>query len=142
MSEATQGSTVRVNYTGKLDDGTVFDSTSEREPLEFTLGEGRIIPGFEAAVEGMSEGETKSAVIPSEQAYGEHQEEMVEAVPRNMLPDDIDFKEGSHFQIDREGTSMVVKVIAADDAQVTFDGNHPLAGKDLTFDIELLEVKG
>ena len=141
MNQATQGSTVRVNYTGKLGDGTVFDTTGEREPLEFTLGEGRIIPGFETAVEGMNVGESKTAVVPSEQAYGERQDELVEVVPRTMLPDDVDFAEGNHFQIKRGEETVVVKVIDTNDESVTFDGNHPLAGEELTFDIELVEVK-
>ncbi len=141
MSTATQGNTVRVKYTGRLEDGTVFDSTEERDPLEFTLGEGRIIPGFEAAVQGMSEGETKTAHISSEQAYGEHDNELVESVPRDSLPDDMEFEDGRHFQIQRGDSTMVVKVVGSDEQHVTFDGNHPLAGKDLIFDIELVEVK-
>lgn len=141
MTQAKDGDKVKVHYTGKLDDGTVFDSSIGREPLEFTLGEGQIIPGFEAGVNGMNAGESKTVTIPSTQAYGPHFDEMVIKVPRDQFPSDMDLEVGEQLQMRHEsGQIVVVTVVDVDDSQVTLDANHPLAGKDLTFNIELLEV--
>lgn len=141
MAHAKQGDTVKVHYTGKLDDGTVFDSSVEGDPLEFTLGSGQIIPGFDEAVNGMAVGEKKVVQIPSEKAYGPHREDMTAEVPRGELPPEIEPAVGMQLQANQQdGRTMVVTVTQVKDENVTLDANHPLAGKDLTFDIELLEV--
>lgn len=141
MSEAKKGDTVTIHYTGRLSDGTVFDSSRERDPLEFTLGEGRVIPGFENAVEGMETGESKTAEIPPAEAYGPRKEELVMAIPRERLPEGMDPDVGDQLQMTTaEGQVVPVRVAGADEGSVTVDANHPLAGQDLTFDIELVEV--
>lgn len=141
MSEAKKGNTVSIHYTGRLPDGTVFDSSRERDPLEFTLGEGRVIPGFEKAVEGMETGQSKTAEIPSGEAYGPRKEELVMEIPRERLPEGMDPDVGDQLQMTTaDGQVVPVRVADADDGSVTVDANHPLAGQDLTFDIELVEV--
>lgn len=138
---AKKGDQVKVHYTGTLKDGTVFDSSREREPLEFTLGEGKLIPGFENAVEGMNPGETRTQNIPSDEAYGPRLDELVLQVPKEQIPQDINPEVGQQLQIRQDdGRTAVVKVTDIGDDTVTLDANHPLAGKDLTFEIELLEV--
>ncbi len=141
MSQAKQGDTVKVHYTGKLDDGTVFDSSQEREPLEFTIGTGTIIPGFEQAVIGMSPGESKTEVIPTDRAYGPYREEMVLQVERQQFPTDLDPAVGQQLQL-QDPTGEVIPVIITDvsPSTVTLDANHPLAGEDLTFDIKLVAI--
>lgn len=141
MAEAKQGDTVKVHYTGKLDDGTVFDTSAEREPLQFTIGQGQIIPGFEEAVVGMSEGESKTTQIPSDAAYGPHRDEMIVEVERSQFPPNLDPEVGQQLQIRQpDGQAIVVTVTDLSDESATLDANHPLAGKDLTFDIELVQV--
>ena len=141
MSEATKGNDVKVHYTGQLDDGTIFDSSEEREPLSFTLGEGQVIPGFEEAVEGMGEGEKKKTTIPAEQAYGPRRDELILSVPRERFPEDVDPEVGQRLQMQtQEGEVVPVVVADLEEDVVQLDANHPLAGKDLTFDIELIEV--
>jgi len=140
MTEAKQGDTVKVHYKGTLDDGTVFDSSYERDPLTFTLGDGQIIPGFETAVEGMKEGDSKQVVVSSQEAYGDRNEENMIQVERSNLPDDIEPELGMMLQMKTQDEQVVyVTISEMDENAVTLDGNHPLAGKDLTFDIELLE---
>lgn len=141
MAQAKQGDKVKVHYTGKLDDGTIFDSSAGRDPLEFTLGSGQIIPGFDAGVTGMSVGESKTVNIPSVEAYGPHHEEMVITVGRDEFPPEVTPTIGDQLQM-RHETGQVVMVTIAEisDENVTLDANHPLAGKDLTFEIELVEV--
>jgi len=141
VAEAKQGDTVHVHYTGKLDDGTVFDSSIDREPLEFTLGQGQVIPGFEEAVEGMNPGESKTATIAAAQAYGTHREEMVVSVNRSELPPHLDLAVGQQLEIRQpQGDSIVVRVSEVSESTVTLDANHPLAGEDLTFEIQLVEI--
>lgn len=141
MAQAKAGDKVQVHYTGKLDDGTVFDSSAGRDPLEFTVGAGQMIAGFDAGVDGMAEGETKTIKIPSEDAYGAHRDEMVILVKREELPPDMEVTTGDQLQMRHEsGQVIVVTVTEVSDASVTLDGNHPLAGKDLTFDIELVKL--
>ena len=141
MVQVKQGDTVKVHYTGKLDDGSVFDSSVEGDPLEFTLGSGQIIPGFDEAVNGMAVGEKNVVKIPAEKAYGPRREDMTAEVPRGDLPPDIELAVGMQLQASQQdGREMVVTVIQVEDESVTLDANHPLAGKDLIFDIELLEV--
>lgn len=141
MTAARNGDTVRVHYTGSLGDGTVFDSSKEREPLEFTLGEGKIISGFEQAVVGMEPGESKTVQIESDNAYGPHREEMVVSVERTRLPEDIEPQVGGQLQVRQpDGSVHPVIVTEVSDASVTLDANHPLAGEDLNFEIELEEI--
>ncbi|HUT68296.1 MAG TPA: peptidylprolyl isomerase [Dehalococcoidales bacterium] len=141
MAQAKTGDTVKVHYTGKLDDGTVFDTSAEGEPLEFSIGEGRIIPDFEQAVVGMKPGESKSIQIASENAYGPHRKEMVMVVDRKDIPEGLDPKVNQRLQVQQSnGQPFVVTVTDASETSVTLDGNHPLAGQDLTFDIQLTEI--
>jgi peptidylprolyl isomerase len=142
MAQAKNGDKVKVHYTGRLDNDNVFDSSREREPLEFQLGSGQLIPGFEEAVLGMDTGETKTFKIQANQAYGEHREELVQQVPRQQFPTDMEVKIGQRFQINQqeEEQPLVVTVTEVSDTSVTIDANHPLAGEELTFDIELVEI--
>ncbi|NJP11865.1 MAG: peptidylprolyl isomerase [Leptolyngbyaceae cyanobacterium RU_5_1] len=141
MSRAKTGDTVRVHYTGKLDDGTVFDSSVERDPLEFTIGSGAIIPGFEQAVIGMSPGDSKTELIPTDRAYGPYQEEMVLTVDRQQMPSELQPEVGQQLQL-QHPTGEVIPVIITEvsHSTITLDANHPLAGEDLTFDISLVEI--
>lgn len=135
------GDKVAVHYTGKLPDGSVFDSSRDREPLQFVLGERRVIPGFENAVIGMTTGETKTARIPAADAYGERQPEMIVQFERDKIPPDIDVKVGQELQVQTTaGQAIPARVVDASEEDVTLDANHPLAGQDLTFDIELVDV--
>jgi peptidylprolyl isomerase len=141
MTRAKQGSLVRVHYTGRLEDGTLFDSSLERGPLEFTVGDGKIIPGLEAAIVGMRSGEKKTAWVPPEQAYGPYQSGMVFVVARKQIPDDLTPEAGQKLEIQHsDGRTAQLLVTAVTDATVTLDANHPLAGKTLIFEIELLDV--
>jgi len=141
MSKVKDGDTVSVHYTGTLADGTVFDSSLEREPLTFTLGQGQLIPGFEAAVMGMEVGGRTKTNIPAEQAYGPVREEMTATVGRDRLPDDMAPVVGDTLQVPgQDGHTMVVTVTEVTEDTVTLDANHPLAGKDLTFEIELVKA--
>lgn len=140
MAKARQGDTVKVDYTGKLEDGTVFDSSGNREPLEFTIGEGQVIPGFEEAVVGMAPGEEKTVKIPEDQAYGPRREDMVLEVDRGSFPPDLEPEVGQHLQMAQGDRVTVVTVTEVSDSNVKLDANHPLAGEDLTFDIKLDEI--
>ncbi|MBT8048233.1 MAG: peptidylprolyl isomerase [Xanthomonadales bacterium] len=141
MSQAKAGDSVKIHYTGTLDDGTQFDSSAGREPLAFELGSGQVIPGFDKAVDGMAVGESKTVNIPAEDAYGPHHEQMVQEVPRNALPDDLKPEEGMGLQAQGpDGQVMNLVVTSVEDETITVDGNHPLAGKALNFDIELVSI--
>lgn len=141
MAQAKQGDKVKVHYTGKLDDGEVFDSSSGSDPLEFTVGASQVIPGFEETVIGMTPGESKSATIPVDQAYGPRRDEMVLVVEREMLPAEIDLEVGQVLQLRTDGGEAFQALVAElAENNVTLDANHPLAGKDLTFEIELVEI--
>jgi peptidylprolyl isomerase len=141
MSAAKSGDTVRIHYTGTLDDGTQFDSSAGREPLEFTLGSGQVIAGFDEAVTGMTVGDKKSVRMEADQAYGERREELVQEVPRSALPDEIKPEEGMALQSQSpEGHIMNLLVTSVADETITLDANHPLAGQALSFDIELVEI--
>jgi len=141
MAQAKTGDTVKVHYTGKLDDGTVFDTSADREPLQFTIGQGQLIPDFEQAVVGMNPGESKTVQIPSENAYGPHRQEMVMEVGRNEFPADLEPKVDQRLQVrQQDGQTFPVTVTAVSESSVTLDANHPLAGKDLTFDVQLTEI--
>ncbi len=142
MSAAKKGDTVAVHYTGTLGDGTVFDSSRERAPLEFTLGSGQVIPGFDAAVEGLKQGESVKTTIDCENAYGKHNEELVVSTPREQIPDSIELEVGRRLQA-RSEQGQVTRVVVTEvtEETVTLDANHPLAGQDLTFEIELVEIR-
>jgi peptidylprolyl isomerase len=141
MTQAKQGDTVRVHFTGKLNDGTVFGTSADRDPLQFTIGKGRILEGFQQAVVGMNAGESKTTKIPAEEAYGAHDEEMVLVVDRKQIPEDIEPEVGDELTIRQpDGETFLVTVAEVSDSGVTLDANHPLAGEDLTFDIQLVEI--
>jgi peptidylprolyl isomerase len=141
MSQAKSGDTVKVHYTGTLRDGTLFDSSRERDPLEFTLGEGNTIPGFENALVGMALGESKTVVIAPEHAYGERNEDAVQEFPREMMPAELELEIGVRLKAQApDGQPMVLTVAAFDDETVSLDANHPLAGEELTFEVELIEI--
>ena len=141
MDKAKQGNCVKVHYRGSLDSGEVFDTSQDREPLEFTIGEGRVIAGFEDAVIGMIPGEEKSVRIPSAEAYGPRREEMVAVFNSGQFPEDLAPAVGQILQLKRDD-GMLIQVMVTDVTgdQVTLDANHPLAGKDLTFDLKLIEI--
>jgi peptidylprolyl isomerase len=140
-TQAKEGDTVKVHYTGKLEDGTVFDSSQEREPLEFTIGSGDIIAGFERAVIGMSPGDSTTERIPAKEAYGPRQEGMVMELGREDVPAEISPEVGQQLQIRQEdGQAVPVMITEVSDGAVLLDANHPLAGETLVFDIELVEI--
>jgi peptidylprolyl isomerase len=141
MSQAKNNDKVAVHYTGKLDDGTVFDTSANKDPLEFTLGAGQVIPGFENGIIGMAEGETKTVKIAPAEAYGDVRQDLIISVKKDEIPADINVEVGQHLQINQpNGQAIPVKVTAATDTEVTLDANHPLAGQTLTFDIELVKI--
>lgn len=141
MSQAKVGDTVKVHYTGKLEDGTEFDTSVNGDPLQFKLGGEQVIAGFEQAVVGMSPGEEKSTKIEADEAYGPYRDEMVLTVERDSFPPNIDPAVGQMLEM-RYGDDQTigVRVIEVSDAGVTLDANHPLAGEDLLFDIQLVEI--
>ncbi|HSK21470.1 MAG TPA: peptidylprolyl isomerase [Longimicrobiales bacterium] len=140
MASAKSGDTVRVHYTGKLEDGSVFDSSDGRDPLEFTVGSGQVIPGFDQAVAGMSPGEEREVKIPAAEAYGDRKDDLVIVVERSQLPPDIDPDVGQQLQLSQEGRAFVVTVADVNEQNITLDANHPLAGEDLTFELQLVEI--
>lgn len=142
MAKAKFGDTVRVHYTGKLEDGTVFDTSVGESPVEFTLGQNSVIPGFEQALLGMSPGESKTEKIPSELAYGPYLDELTVEVDRNIFQaQEITPQVGLQLEVTgSDGRRVPLVVTEVSDAKVKLDGNHPLAGKTLIFDIELLEI--
>ena len=141
MAEAKQGDTVQLHYMGKLQDGTIFDSSRERHPLQFTIGKGQVIAGFEQAVIGMKIGELKTARIPMEQAYGPHRDDMVVTMDRSKLPAGVNPKIGQRLEITQvDNQTSLVTVTEVTESTLTLDANHPLAGKELTFDLELVGI--
>ena len=142
MTTAQTGNRVRVHYTGRLDDGEVFDSSEGGTPLAFTIGNGQVIPGFEKGVIGMAAGDTRTVHIPCADAYGEHHADGVMRVPRDEFPPDMPLEVGSSVQ-GQQSSGQVVSftIMAVTDAEVTLDANHPLAGKDLTFDLRLVSIE-
>jgi len=142
LPKVENGNTVKVHYTGTLKDGSVFDTSAEREPLEFKLGEGQLIPGFEKAVIGMEEGEKTKVDIPVKEAYGEAREDLIINVPKDQLPEDVQPEVGMQLQVNQpDGQPVPVRIAEISDDELTLDANHPLAGKDLAFEIELVEIK-
>lgn len=141
MAQPQKGNTVAVHYTGRLEDGTVFDSSKDGDPLRFKLGEGQVIPGFEQAILDLEPGQTGTTRIPPEEGYGPHRTELIVAIPREQLPSDIEPEIGQHFQLTvDQGNNVPVVVKDVSETSVTFDANHPLAGKTLVFDLELVEI--
>ena len=140
MAAAKAGDTVRIHYTGTLQDGSVFDSSRGRDPLVFTLGSGQVIPGFDAAVTGMSVGDERTVTIPATDAYGPHRDELLLEVPRTEFPPDIQPAPGLQLQLSQEGQTVVVTVREVTSDQVVLDGNHPLAGESLTSALELVRI--
>ncbi len=141
MTQAKNGNKVKLHFTGKLDDGTVFATSVDSAPIEFTLGEGQVLPGIEEATEGMATGESKTVTIAAEQAYGPRRDDLKQEIPKDHLPDDLTPEVGQRLRIERiDGDPMVVSVAAVTDESITVDANHPLAGRDLTFDLEMVEV--
>jgi len=141
MIKAEKLDTVTVHYKGTLADGTLFDESPEDRPLKFIIGQQEVIPGFDEAVEGMFQGETRTFIIPAEKAYGEKQPELIETVELSKLPADLELTEGGRLEVTQEDDSVFhVLVAKLTETHVTLDANHPLAGEDLTFEIELLAV--
>ena len=141
MTQAKQGDTVHVHYTGRFDDGSVFDSSEGRDPLSFKLGQGQVVPGFEKAILGMGAGEKKTEKIRSAEAYGPRLDQLTFTVPRENLPPGYDPQVGEMLRMEtRDGRQMDVAVTDSDEGFVKLDANHPLAGKDLTFEIELVKI--
>jgi len=141
MAQAQFGNTVKVHYTVKLDDGTIVDSTRDHEPFTFTVGIGAVIPGFEQEVMGMSPGESKSFRVSVDDAYGPYYKELIKEVDRSAFPGDFKFEAGQQLEIPgQDGQSGLVTVLSVTDKSLVLDTNHPLAGKELSIDIQLLEI--
>ncbi len=141
MALAKNGDTVKVHYTGRFEDGTVFDTSADSEPLQFTLGEQHVIPGFERAVVGMQTGESKTVHIPPNQGYGSHQADLVFQLGRETLPDELDPEIGQHLELQQpDGERVMLTITEVSESTITLDANHPLAGKELTFNLELVEI--
>ena len=143
MRQATNGDTVRVHYRGTLNDGTEFDSSAGRDPIELTIGSGQVIPGFEAALMGMAEGDVKSVTLEAEDAYGPQIPELVHVVERTRIPPEVQLDIGTVLQAaDASGNQVRLLVVELGDDNVTLDANHPLAGKALTFELQLVGFVG
>lgn len=141
MAQVKSGDKVRLHYTGTLTDGTEFDSSAGRDPLEFTVGSGQIIPGLDQAIPGMEVGDKKVVAVPADEAYGQPHENARQDIPRSEIPDDIPLEVGIQLQMQApDGQAIPVRVVAVTDDTVTLDANHPLAGQDLTFAIELVSI--
>ena len=141
MSQVKSGDTVRIHYTGTLTDGTVFDSSEGRDPLEFTVGTGQVIKGMDAGMEGMAVGEKKTLNIPCQEAYGPINPAARQSIPREGIPADIPLEIGTQLQMQSpDGQVLPVTVVEVDDESVTLDANHFLAGKDLVFEVELVSI--
>ena len=141
MAQAKIGDTVKVHYTGKFGDGKVFDTSIDDEPLEFRIGESQVIPGFEEAVVGMNPSETKTVNIPVDKAYGPHRDDLVQVVDRKELPAGLKTEIGQPLEGRQpDGEIVVATVTDVTESRVTLDANHPLAGKSLTFEIQLIEI--
>ncbi|WP_319824511.1 peptidylprolyl isomerase [Thalassovita sp.] len=141
MTQVKPGDKVQIHYTGTLDDGSTFDSSAGRDPLAFTVGSGQIIPGLDKEIPGMTVGDKKTVVIPPAEAYGESQPEAVQAIPRSNVPPEIPLELGLQLQMQSPSGQVVpVTVVSLTEEEVTLDANHPLAGKVLTFAIELVAI--
>ncbi len=142
MSQAKSGDTVKIHYTGTLDDGSQFDSSAGRDPLEFELGSGQVIPGFDNAVTGMAVGDSKNVRLEPEEAYGPRHEQLIQEVPKTALPEDMTPEVGMGLQSQTpDGQVMQLTVTAVSETTITVDANHPLAGQALSFAIELVAIQ-
>lgn len=142
MSKVKEGDVVLVHYTGKLSDGQVFDSSLQREPLEVKLGEGSLIPGFENGLLDMAPSEKKTIVIDKKEAYGEKQEELLHTVPKEQLPKEITPEvDMALVASNQDGSERQLRIAKVNENDIVVDANHPLAGHDLTFELELVEIK-
>ncbi|MBW2038106.1 MAG: peptidylprolyl isomerase [Deltaproteobacteria bacterium] len=141
MTKAKEGDTVKIHYTGKLKDGSIFDSSRDGDPLELILGAGQVIPGFEEAVVGMSPSDSKTFEILAEEAYGPYREELLVEIDKEQVPEDLNLEIGQQLVL-RQAEGQMVRVMVTDisEATVTLDANHPLAGEDLTFEVQLVEI--
>lgn len=135
-----KGDTVKVHYTGSLTDGTIFDSSRERDPLEFVTGKQMLVPGFEAAVMGREVGESITVTFPAAEGYGDHDSELVFTVPLSEVPEHIKPEVGMQLQLSSDQGDMDVTISSIGDSELELDANHPLAGKELTFEIEIVSV--
>jgi len=141
MAQAKSGDTVKIQYTGRLDDNSIFETSVDRDPIQLTIGQGRTIPALEQAIVGMKTGESKTIEISAEQAYGAYQKELVHTVSRKVLPADMEPKIGQRLKATSvDGRKFSVTVRNISEKTITMDTNHPLAGKDLKFDIELIAI--
>ncbi|MBT8170118.1 FKBP-type peptidyl-prolyl cis-trans isomerase [Falsiruegeria litorea] len=141
MTQAKSGDTVRIHYTGTLLDGSTFDSSEGRDPLEFVVGSGQIIPGLDVAIPGLAVGDKKEVNVPCQEAYGPINPEMRQAIPREGIPDEVPLETGIQLQMQSpDGQVLPVTVVEMDEATVTLDANHPLAGQDLIFNIEVTSI--
>ncbi len=141
MQIVKKGDTIKIHYHGTLSDGSIFDSSKQREPLEFEVGSGMVIPGFDDGVMNMKVGDIKTINIPFDEAYGPVQEQMIIDFPRNQFPEDMQPEAGMQLQMsDKSGQNFPVVVVSATDEIIKLNANHPLAGKDLTFKLELIEI--
>jgi len=143
MQQVKKGDTVKVHYHGKLTNGTTFDSSAGREPLEFEVGSGMVIPGFDEGVTGMSIGDKKTIHIPADQAYGQKEEHMIMEFPRDRFPEDMVPEVGMQLNMSNgSGQNFPVVITEVRETVVVLDANHPLAGEDLVFDLELVAING
>jgi peptidylprolyl isomerase len=142
MKTAENGNTVKVHYTGTLDNGNSFDSSRERDPLKFTIGQGQLIPDFEKAVVGMKVGDSKEITIKAENAYGKRRDEFIVNIDKGNVPPAVEPEVGMNLQLQSpEGRALTAVITAVSENHITLDANHPLAGEDLTFNIELVEIQ-
>jgi len=137
---AKSGDTIKVHFTCRLADGSVFNTSMDGEPVEFTIGQGNVIPGLEQAVIGMKVGESKTVTIPADQAYGQHSDDLIIEVGRDELSPDIVPEVGMLLQSSQDGSVSIATILEVTETTIKIDANHPLAGQDLTFDIELIEI--
>ena len=141
MAPAKKGDKVKVHYTGTLSDGKIFDSSRDKEPFEFILGHGQVIEGFEDALLGMEIHQIKTFTIPSDKAYGQKKDQLIATIERTLLPENFEPKIGQYLVMQgKDGQKINPLVTDITETNITLDGNHPLAGKDLTFELELLEI--
>lgn len=141
MAYAQHGDTVRIHFKGTLENGDVFVSSFDRKPVEFTIGDGQVLPGIENAVVGMTEGESKTVELAAEKAFGDKREELVVTVDRERFSDSVSPEPGQRLKFrNQDGSEIIAKVIDVSPSSVTVDANHPLAGEDVTFDLELVEI--
>lgn len=143
MQQVKKGDTVKIHYHGKLTDGTTFDSSEGRDPLEFEVGSGQVIPGFDQGVTGMAVGEKKTIHIPADEAYGQKQEDMIMEFPKDRFPEDMAPEVGMQLNMSNgQGQNFPVVIVEVRESVVVLDANHPLAGEDLIFDLELVDISG